>query len=364
MEKEAHMRRRFYAALGCVALLALTITARAPARAQTPYAITDLGNFDGGAWSNAVALNMAGQAVGSANLSGGYHATLFDDGTLEDLGTLPGGGTISLATSINASGQIVGTAYLANNSGNHGFVYQDYTMSDLGTICSSYTDENGNPKRYCGNSSASDINDQGAIVGSVNMLGGASHGVLYSNGTITDLGTLGGNGSFAMSINALGQIVGGADTAGGARHPFLYTPGQGMQDLGTLGGTTAHANAINDQGLIVGRSTTASGAVHAFLYDSGRMQDLGLLPNFPATEAFSINRAGQVVGAAKGGNGYQRSVRAFLYSDGVLSDLNTLLPANSGWVLLEARGINDAGQIVALGTHNGGAQHAALLTPQ
>jgi probable HAF family extracellular repeat protein len=34
-------------------------------------------------------------------------------------------------------------------------------------------------------------------------------------------------------------------------------------------------------------------------------------------------------------------------------DLNTLLPLNSGWVLMEANDINDNGQITGYGLHNG-----------
>jgi len=41
-------------------------------------------------------------------------------------------------------------------------------------------------------------------------------------------------------------------------------------------------------------------------------------------------------------------------------DLNSLLPANSGWTLTQASAINNEGQIVGYGIHNG-ATHAFLL---
>ena len=65
--------------------------------------------------------------------------------------------------------------------------------------------------------------------------GGAYHAFLYSNGTMQDLGSLGGDGGVAYGINAGGQIVGYASTAAGACHAFLYSNGA-MTDLGTLGG--------------------------------------------------------------------------------------------------------------------------------
>lgn len=51
--------------------------------------------------------------------------------------------------------------------------------------------------------------------------------------------------------------------------------------------------------------------------------------------------------------GYETDAHAYMTENGVSTDLNTLLPPNSGWQLLEANAINDAGQIVGSG----------LLTP-
>jgi hypothetical protein len=53
---------------------------------------------------------------------------------------------------------------------------------------------------------------------------------------------------------------------------------------------------------------------------------------------------------------------AFLYSGGQMANLNSLLPPNSGWTLTEAVSINDAGQIVGVGTLNG-QDRAFRLTP-
>ena len=80
------------------------------------------------------------------------------------------------------------------------------------------------------------------------------------------------------------------------------------------------------------------------------MTDLGTLGG-SYSNAFGINDAGQVVGAANTPNiGPQH---AFLYSTGVMIDLNSLLPASSGWVLDSANAINNSGQIVGTGKHNG-----------
>ena len=53
----------------------------------------------------------------------------------------------------------------------------------------------------------------------------------------------------------------------------------------------------------------------------------------------------------------------FLYNNSTMTDLNTLIDPSSGWTLKNAQGINDAGQIVGIGTNPSGHRHAFLLTP-
>ena len=75
--------------------------------AARQYSVTDLGTLGGGG-SQAGAINNRGQVVGSAyTASGDYHAFLWEDGEMTDLGTLPGG-SFSFAQAINNRGQVVG----------------------------------------------------------------------------------------------------------------------------------------------------------------------------------------------------------------------------------------------------------------
>ncbi len=85
-------------------------------------------------------------------------------------------------------------------------------MIDLGTL----SGFNG--------STAYDINDSGQAIGySSNNITKESHTTLWSNGQITDLGTLGGNISAAVAINNKGQVAGFGNTTGndGLNHGFI-----------------------------------------------------------------------------------------------------------------------------------------------
>src|SRR5215204_6040150 len=120
-----------------------------------------------------------------------------------------------------------------------------------------------------------------------------------------------------------------------------------VEDLGTLGGSSSWPSAINDKGQVVGYSNLAGDQNnHAFLYKDDKMTDLGTLGG-TSSEAKGINISGQVVGWSDNSSGERRG---FLYdSANGMKDLNDLIPADSGWTIYEAAGINTDGQIAATG---------------
>jgi probable HAF family extracellular repeat protein len=80
---------------------------------------------------------------------------------------------------------------------------------------------------------------------------------------------------------------------------------------------------------------------HAFIWtkESGKMTDIGVLPGDALSEALDVNDQGQVVGVSF------PSFHAFIYENGKMTDLNTLMPKNSPLLLIEATGINESGEI-------------------
>jgi probable HAF family extracellular repeat protein len=131
-------------------------------------------------------------------------------------------------------------------------------------------------------------------------------------------------------------VAGYSETFFGAVRAFLHTPGGPMIDLGGLPGYVfSYARDLNDAGDVVGYVYDRIHSVYqAFVYSGGVMTGLGKLPGTLSSQAFGINNSGWIVGW---------SGSAFLYKDGLMINLQSLLPADTPWRLHEAWEISDAG---------------------
>ena len=86
------------------------------------------------------------------------------------------------------------------------------------------------------------------------------------------------------------------------------------------------------------------------------------IPNQQPAEGRSLNDADEVVGAY---GPFFDADRAFVWSaENGFHDLNDWLPAGSGWKLQVATGINDKGEIVGFGEHNGKDDVGFLLVEE
>lgn len=320
--------------------------------AQTSYTIADLGTLSSNGYSVARSVNANGEVTGAAgnNNSNVSAIFLYSDGAMTSLGTL--GGNSGIGNGINASAEVAG--YSQNSSGTYrAFIASGGKLTDIGDL------GGGSAVAYA-------INDVGQVVGSAVTSEGANHPFLYSNGTMIDLGTLGSPvgtdwWNSAQGINNSGTVTGTSYDAQGNFFGFVWHNGK-MIEMGTLGGSWSQAYAINNKNQVTGLAYTKSGSAHAFIANcpTCKLKDLGTIAGSTSTTwGFGINDSGVVVGQST----FKATYHAFVYSNGEMKDLNKLIPAGSGWVLIEAESINVSGQIAGMGMHNGQA-HAYLLTPQ
>lgn len=275
------------------------------------FRVTPLGNL-GGSATFALAINNNGQATGYSNLAGdqAYHAFLYNPGKMTDLGTL--GGANSRGVAINNKGHVVGSSDV-QGSLDHGVLYKDGMAIDLGVDkIPSGINDNGQMTgpgalSPLPNLVGQGINNQGQVTG-VTRGTPPSQAFLYTNGVTRELGTLGFT-SQGVGINDKGQVVGSSFASFPApEYPVLFSDGT-VNSLGSLGGTRGFARAINNCGEVTGYSFTLENSTeHAFLYSFGQLFDLNDLidPSLGITfeDGTGINDASQIVANATDGNAY------------------------------------------------------------
>jgi probable HAF family extracellular repeat protein len=349
--------RRLWALTVAIATVGVTSATAAPAFA-TSYSITDLGNL-GYPTARAVGINESGQIAGTSYLAQRVEYNvgcvprhrpcfvhperpfLWSNGMIANLGSLEGG-LFAEATGINNLGHVVGNSSTKQHSSTErareeAFISRQGRMTALGAF------------------KAAVANDSDVVAGSESIPGeGHTDAILYSNGKITDLGVLPGEGGIftvPTAINNAGEVVGNGDNRESMERAWVFRNGN-MTDLGTLGGPQASATAINASGEIIGFAQTATDADHGFLDRGGKMTDLGnnLLPN-------AISNNGVIVGQGGCGN-------AFILNGAICQNLQNLIPAGSGYNLQKAVGVNNKGQIVVEAqTESTFQNHALLLNP-
>jgi probable HAF family extracellular repeat protein len=368
------------------------------ALAQPPrYTVTDLGTLPGGNFSQASFVSDNGFISGLATVAdGSQHAVLWYQGRIIDISKPGLLGPNSGAFGINVRGQasFEGEGSKDPNNENFGaygtglktlpFFWQGGVLTPLPLL-------GGN------NGSVGQINNQGQIPGiaenstrdpecprEVSVSGTGPQvldfvGVIWGprQGEIRVLRPLPGDTvGMSLWINDLGQAVGASGRCGNTvlpplafgPHAVLWERDGSVTDLGNLGGTSLNIGlSINNLGQVVGFSSlTDQGSpfngTHAFLWtrESGKMRDLGTLPGDVVAGGQGINDRGQVVGPSFDADG---NPRGFLWQNGVMSDLNTLISGGSPLFLLDAGAINNRGEIVGFGATEAGDVHAFLATP-
>lgn len=201
------------------------------------------------------------------------------------------------------------------------------------------------------------INDAGVVAGTFGT-GATEQAATFDGRAVTSLGNFGGMYARSLMINNQGWVVSVASfTASGqqipVQHVFVWSGSSTIQ-LASLDEYGEYPTALNDDGIVVGGA-----AGHAIKWVNGAATILGELPGDNGSGATSINSSGSIVGFSSSPQG---ELRAVLWNSDGPVDINTMIPSDSGWNLVQAEAINDAGQITGWGYYNGD-QAAFLLTP-
>jgi probable HAF family extracellular repeat protein len=348
--------------------------------------------------SNAIWVNKGGKIAGDSEnglidpLTGitEVRAVVWENNKIRDLGTF--GGNHSASQAINTKGEVTGFAlnetpdlyslfdlpFLGSSAGTQtrAFLWSGHKMHDLDTL--------GGPDAFGffvnDSSQVSGISYTDSIPNQVTGLP-TLHPFLWQNGKMKDLGTLGGLGSILSNspaplivngLNNRGEVIGFSPLAGDqASDPFLWN-GERLVDMSVegTGGTFLSPNVLNDEGLVAGAGAFPNRVLDAALWENGRVIDLGAVGTDCFSEAWAISSDGQVGGVSVSCDG--NNWRAFLWQEGSMVDLNTLIPPGSSLQLVYAIGINDRGEIAGNGVPVGvptapptqdTMSHAFLLIP-
>jgi probable HAF family extracellular repeat protein len=381
-------------ALMALVLLVAGIGLPASAQAGQPevrisYVVTELppGGSDGGANS----INDRGWISGASTVAAGVtHATVWRHGTLADLGTLGGPNSAVLWPVKNNNGIITGVAETAaidprdeawscaaffGVNTKHacvGFVWEQGAMRALPTFggtngFATGTNNRGHAVGWAEVEAADpSCNQVDQFLGFRAALWDTRHG-----DHIRQLPPLpGDSASAATAINDADQVVGisgdCSNAVGGfsARHAVMWENGV-PTDIGNLGGVAWNTPmAINEDGLVVGFANAPEAVGDVFDYRpfawtrKGGFRQLPIHPGDLRSQALGLNDDGLIVGLSRGPSG----LRAVVWRDGMVSDLNDLAPGYDGH-LLYAGDVNDDGVITGQAVNAAGVAVPFVATP-
>jgi probable HAF family extracellular repeat protein len=305
------------------------------------YTIAGLSPLTAGQDTFASDINEAGLVLGWSGSSFGATTVTWTDGVPTAHISNQAGGQ-----AINEGGHIAGDLN-QGGGGSHAFFWNGASVQDIHSLGIK--------------SVGIEISDSDEVVGWFETSPGRPMAYRWKAGVMTSLGTFGGPESTAHGINDSGQVVGSAETSNLNDRAYIWSDANGdnVSDPGEMVqlpdmGLSSSANGVNDAGVAAGFVLNGQfKRVGAIWKDNTSFQPIGLLPNRTESEAFDINNQGQVVGI---------SGVPFVWEDGQIVELSTLVRQGQGWTLLSAEAINDTGWIIGSGLRLG-KQTGYLLIP-
>jgi probable HAF family extracellular repeat protein len=280
-----------------------------------------------GSNSYAVAVNASGQVAGNYKSADGVqHLVRWSGGNMTPLADS------AQATDLNDAGDVVG--WLLDEKGTEAFIYTDRLYL--------FNLPEGSSRAYA-------VDSEGRVTG--RYTGETEQAFLDEDGTSLMLAP--DLDAYAIDMNDAGQILIKELRAGGF-HTLLRQTDGSLVDLGTLGGASTQAMDMNESGQIVGWSQTSDGKYQAFSWENGVMKALAE-PRWTYSSALAVDDSGNILIKATAGT--EKGV--YLLKDGELNDLEGL-----GLDYVEVSDMNNQGQIVGWTVTAGGNFQAFLATPR
>jgi probable HAF family extracellular repeat protein len=277
------------------------------------------------------------------------------------------GGTVNRGTAINNGGLVAGFSNLAGNLTRHAALFRDGSIVDLGTLGGA----------NCPECNSSVVWPWSCTAFFPSLTGHICRGFVWQAGQMTPLPTFGGNQGFATGVNGRGQVVGWAETT--IHDPTCNTPqvlqfraGVWDTQLGTMqelpplyGDSTSAATAINEMGQAVGISGDCDVAVgrfsarHAVLGEHGTVTEIANLGGTSWHTPMAINLKGDIVGFS---NPPGDAGGIFIAHAFIWTKSRGIrdLKTLPGDATSQALGINSRGQVVGFSTSATGVNRAFL----
>ena len=272
-------------------------------------------------------MNNIGQIVGAKN----RYPVVWQDGVITEISQLEG-----TAEAINDSGDVVGTI------GGRAYIWDGNDITFL------------NPPV----SNAKDIHNNGLIAGNATFDGNSHAGYWENNDFVIVASPHWVSGAriptlfkyFAEKINKYKNII-------GYRSSSTATIGWAYGDNLPPFPAYSRINDINDNTQIIGPVFYQILGLDPSPIEAPGYISYGNIYDFTNIVGIANNNLNVVVGLI----GYDSDNRAAIYKDGVVCDLNDLIPVSSGWFLRYALAINDLGQIVCYGNLSGRGGYCLLI---
>ncbi len=270
--------------------------------------------------SVAVCINARGDVAGHGKAGQGERGFLWSGGTVTEI--VPPGADSARAAWINGNGDIAGTAVAGGVP--HAFLLKDGRYLD--------------PTPGWAFSTAVFVGDDGTVAGS-----GEFGAYISRNGTTEILPGF----TAILGANSKGQLIGTKDNV--AR---LYVPDEGYIDLTPPRCAGTFPNAINEAG-IVALTTYSDGVQKGFVYSGGWF--IQMTPQgWETSQATAVNNLAAVVGFGD----YLGVRQSFVRTEDRYAFI-----AFPSWVATEAVSLNDAGQVTGSGLTASGERHAFVASP-